>query len=145
MNILDDKDYNKKYVFHIGDLLGNILFTLKLNNINPDEISLDLIEKYMCILLEKYTVNKIKTEFIITEEEIKRFLANNSNLYKQSEENKRKILILEEITPVKLAKTHHSCMPFKILNVIVNGEVQSKLIDAYNNVNPKVLEKKTNN
>ena len=28
---------------------------------------------------------------------------------------------------------------------VVNGEVQSKLIDAYNNVNPKVLEKKTNN
>ena len=146
MNILDDTTYGKKYSFHIGDLLGNILFTLKLNDINPNEISIDLIEKYMCILAEKYMEKGIKAEFILTKEEIQKFINNNSSLYKQNPKDEKKILILKEITPTNLAKVHHSSMPFKILNVVVNGEVQSKLIEAYNNeIKPKVLEKKTNN
>ena len=140
MNILDDKEYNSKYVFHIGDLLGNMLFTLRLNDINPNEISLDLLEKYICILAEKYTKDKIKAEFVITKEEIEKFLKNNSDFYKKSEDNK-KIVLLKELTAVDLAQRHHNAMPFKVLEATVSGEVQSKLIDVYNGNNPKVLEK----
>ena len=140
MNILVDKEYNSKYVFHIGDLLGNMLFTLRLNDINPNEISLDLLEKYICILAEKYTKDKIKAEFVITKEEIEKFLKNNSDFYKKSEDNK-KIVLLKELTAVDLAQRHHNAMPFKVLEATVSGEVQSKLIDVYNGNNPKVLEK----
>lgn len=146
MNILDDSNYGIKYSFHVGDLLGNIMFTLKLNDITPNEISLDLIEKYMCILGEGFTKNNIKVEFILTEEEIKKFIKNNGSLYKQSEDDKRKILVLKEVAPIDLARKHHNCMPFKVQNVVVNGETQSKLIEAYNGEEKsKVLEKMTNN
>jgi len=145
MNILADENNNKKYVFHIGDLLGNILFTLKLNSINPTEISLDLLEKYICILLKKYTEDGLKSEFILTEEEIQRFIKDNKDIYARSDEDNRKILLLREMTAVDLAKRHHNAMPFKVLNATVNGEVQKKVIEAYNDEKPKVLEKKTSN
>ena len=142
MNITDDKNYSKKYVFHIGDLLGNILFTLRLNDIKPTEITIDLLEKYMCILAEKYASDGIKAEFVMTKEEILSFIKNNSELYKQSDDDKRKILVLKELTAVDLAQRHHNAMPFKVLNATVSGEVQSKVIDAYNeSVNNKVLQK----
>lgn len=148
MNIFDDENHNLKYVFHIGDILGNLLFTLRLNNIKPEEISKELLEKYMCILIKKYTEAGIKAEFILTQEEIQKFIKSNSDLYKSSDDNK-KIFILQEITPVELAQRHHNCMPFDVLNATVDGKVQKEVLDAYNDIynveKPTVLEKKTSN
>ena len=143
MNIFEDETYKNKYVLHIGDLLGNLLFTLRLNGIDPKEIDMALIEKYMCILAEKYTEDGIKAEFILSQEEIQRFLKNNKDIYKQSEDNNRTIQILKEVTAVDLAERHHWGMPFKLLNATVDGKVQSKVIEAYTGEKPKVLEKKT--
>ena len=144
MNILEDKDYGKIYAFHVGDLLGNILFTLRLNDIKPSEISIDLLGTYMCILAKKYTEDRIKVVFAITQEEILNFLKENNDSYKISDD-KNKIIVLKELDAVELAKKHHNSMPFKVLNATVKGQVQSKLIDAYNEEKPKVLEKKTIN
>lgn len=142
MNITDDKNNSKKYIFHIGDLLGNILFILKLNDIKTNEITIDLLEKYTCILAEKYAENQIKAEFIVTQEEITRFIESNSDIYKRSEDDDKKIILLKELTAVDLAQRHHNAMPFIILNATLSGEVQSKVIDAYNeSVNNKVLQK----
>ena len=145
MNIFEDETYKNKYVLHIGDLLGNLLFTLRINNIDPKEIPMDLLEKYMCILAEKYTEDGIKAEFIITQEEVQSFIKDNKDLYKQSEDKNRTIQILKEVTAVDLAERHHWGMPFKLLNATVDGKVQSKVIEAYTGEKPKVLEKKTNN
>ena len=79
-------------------------------------------------------------ELGFNKEEIESFLKTNSDFYKTSEDNK-KIVLLKELTAVDLAQRHHNAMPFKVLDATVSGEVQSKLIEAYNGKNPKVLEK----
>ena len=141
MNILNDPKYGSKYCFHIGDLVGNILYTFIKHDIKEKNVSNDLIRKYMFILVEEFTKTNIKVEFTISDKETEEFINKSKGIFGPSKDNKG-ILLTKNLSKNDIARISYLAMPMKVLNIVRNEEVESKIIEAYNeDKNQKVLKK----
>ena len=141
MNIYNDFTYDSKYCFHIGDLVGNIFYIFKEAGIEEKKVTFELIEKYACILMEKFTKAKIKAEFIISDNETNEFIKYNKGLYKKDNKN---IVLTKDLSRYDLIKKYHSSFPYHVYEVITDKELEGKFLEIYEeSKNIKVL-KKTN-
>ena len=141
MNILNDPKYGSKYRFHIGDLVGNILYAFIKHDIKEKNVSNDLIRKYMFILVEEFTKANIKVEFTISDKETEEFINKSKGIFGPSKDNKG-ILLTKNLSKNDIARISYLAMPMKVLNIVRNEEVESKIIEAYNeDKNQKVLKK----
>lgn len=139
MNIFDDSKYGNKYVFHIGDIVGNILYIFRLNDINEKEISNYLMAEYACLFSQKLGEAKIKSEVRILPEEKEDFLNFNKELYKETENHS--IVLTKDLSTLEMQR-RYLCMPINVLDIALDDEIQSKIIETYKEEKPKVFEKK---
>lgn len=141
MNILNDSKYGSKYCFHIGDLVGNILYTFKKNDINENTVSNELIRKYIFILAEEFTKANIKVEFTISDKETEEFIKKSKGIFGPSKDNNG-ISLTKNLSKNDIARISYLAMPMKILNIVRNEEIEAKIIEAYNDEkDQKVLKK----
>ena len=140
LNIFDDSKYGSKYVFHIGDIVGTILYIFRLNNIDEKEISNYLIAEYACLFSEKLGEAKIKSEVRILPEEKEGFLKFNKGLYKETENNG--IVLTKDLSSTELQR-RYLCMPYNVLEVALDDEIQTKIIETYNKERQKIYQKRT--
>ena len=138
MNIFDDSKYGNKYVFYIGDIVGNILYIFRLNDINEKEISNYLMAEYACLFSKKLGEAKIKSEVRILPEEKEDFLNYNKGLYKETENHS--IVLTKDLSTLEMQR-RYLCMPINVLDIALDDEIQSKIIETYKEEKPKVLKK----
>lgn len=131
MNICIDPEYKKRYCFEAEDLIGNIFYIYKKRGIYENKISYDLMEKFICILAEKFTEKEIKTEFVLSSTNITRFLNDNETSFEESTLGKKGIIKTQYFTLSELAQKYHSKIPSNILEVLLDEEVHNNLIEAY--------------
>jgi len=138
LNIYDDSKYKNKYVFHIGDIVGIIQYIFKINNIEEKKISSYLMVMYASLLSESFSKEKIKTEFIIMPEEKKSFIEYNNGLYKEEEDYS--IVCTKDLSKDEL-QSKYLCMPIKMVEIVLDDEIQTKILEIYEEEKPKILEK----
>ena len=142
-NIDIDQIYKERYSFEAEDLIGNMFYIFKKHGIYENKISYDLIENFICILGEKFTKERIKVEFVLSSNNITRFLNDNEDSFEESIIGKKGIVKTKTFTLEELSKKYHSRVPYNVLKVLLDEEIHTKLIESYNNERrEKLLTKK---
>ena len=127
---MSNNEMKAQFNIFIEDLVGNLFYTLKSNNIDVNEISYNLIEKYKCILADNFIKNNIHYRFNLSRDDTYQFLINNSKYYEESEDEKN-IVLVHDYDASFFANRYQGYLSLEVLKTILDNEVIDKTIKAY--------------
>ena len=131
------------YYMDIDDLIGNLFYTFKRNLIPVEEISFELVNKYLVLLKDELLEKNVDVVFLMSKEETDKVLSENTMVYERLEDNSG-VRLNNDVTLIELITRYHRYMQSEVIETILDSEVMSKTIDMYNEENIKklVLKKK---
>ena len=137
-------DNEKKYFFHIEDLVCELHLLIEENQICLDRISYKLIDEYGKLLSREAEKIGYKIILSLSREKTSNFLYNNSGIYEEDRRRAGYIKIISYYTTNNLIERFRGLYPIDLLLLIDSKDFQKKATDLICKIEKQELHNNRN-